>query len=289
MSATDLYFTLPLAVLRSGAGVSDVMDAAISCGIVNAGIGYRKTHGEGLFSLLLEQAREHARRQRQPVDCPPHVPPDLWEAALAGAKVLGVQGGCRAVDATNYQKHQARGAVFLQLRADWMWNATYSARREAGKEVPAGFKQLSWREFRILAAILSAKVNSHGFVFIGWETLQARACGFHSKALYKAGADSLPPHCQPLSRRILRQELEKLETLGYFLRCRYSTGPRGGFMAYSFRHPKRADLVKAIQAWSAANHAFQTKAAANRAADLAAFRTSQRVPSESPVMTAASC
>ena len=47
--------------------------------------------------------------------------------------------------------------------------------------------------------------------------------------------------------------------------------PRGGLTAYSLRHPKREDLATAIEQWAAANHAFQAKAAAHRAADLAAF------------------
>jgi hypothetical protein len=271
VSATDHYYNIPLSILRRGANVLDVLDASLSCGIVNAGIGYRKTHGEALFRPLLEEGQAHAQWQGQPVGCPQRLPTDLWEAALAGAKMLGINGGSRATDTSIYQKCHQTGAVFFRLRSDWMWNALYSARRDAGTEVTTAFKQLSWREFRVLAAILSAKVNTQGFTFLGWETIQARACGFHSKALFKAGAASLPAHCQPLSRRILRQELEKLETLGYFLRCRYSTGARGGYMAYSFRHPKREDLVKAVQAWSAANHAFQTQAATNRTADLAAF------------------
>ncbi len=70
---------------------------------------------------------------------------------------------------------------------------------------------------------------------------------------------------------MLRPDLDKLEALGFFIRCRYSTGTRGGLTAYSFRHPKRDDLVKAIQTWSADNRSFQAKAATHRAADLTAF------------------
>ncbi len=271
MSATDLYFTMPLSILRSGAGELEALGKGLSCGIVNAGIGYRKTHGEALFRILLEEAWAHARKNGAPVECPKNIPAELWEAALAGAKMLGISGSSAAMNTTIYQNYHPAGSVYFRLRSDWMWNALYSARRGAGMEVRADFKQLSWREFRILAAILSAKVNTYGFSFLGWETIQARACGFHSKALFRAGAASLPAHCQPLSRRILRQELEKLEALGYFIRCRYSTGDRGGLMAYSFRHAKREALVNAIKTWRAANQSFQTKAAANRAADLAAF------------------
>ncbi|OYW30987.1 MAG: hypothetical protein B7Z47_02470 [Chthoniobacter sp. 12-60-6] len=271
MSATDLYYTMPLSILRSGSGELEALTRGLSCGIVNAGIGYRKTHGEELFRILLEEAGAHAVEHGGTTECPKNVPAELWEAALAGVKMLNIPGGVSAMDTTIYQKCHQAGAVYFRLRSDWMWNAVLSARRKAGIATQADFKQLSWREFRILAAILSAKVNTYGFSFLGWETIQARACGFHSKALFRAGAASLPAHCQPLSRRILRQELEKLEALGYFIRCRYSTGERGGLMAYSFRHAKRETLVNAIKTWRAANQSFQTQAAANRAADLAAF------------------
>ena len=271
MSATDHYFTAPLALLHSGTGALDVLERCVSCGIVNAGIGHRRTYGEAAFQTLLTTATAGARSQGLPTECPKDVRLYFWQAALAGSQFLGIRGGSCARHAAVYQAQLQPGAVFFRLRADWMWNAIHTARQAAGEEATKDFKPLSWREFRILAAILSAKVNSYGFTFLGWESIQARACGFHSKALLQAGKATLPAHCQPLSRRIIRQELDKLEALGFFARCRYAKGARGGLMAYSLRHPKREGLVAAIKRWAAANHAFQTKAAVQRAEDLAAF------------------
>ncbi len=272
MSTTDLYFTAPLCLLHRGAGAVDVLERCLSCGIVNAGIGHRKMHGESAFQTRVLTATDAARSQGLPTECPGDVRSYFWQAALAGAQILGVRGGSCAQHAAIYQAHLQPGAVFFRLRADWLWGGLYTARKAAGDEVPAHpYKPLSWREFRILAAILSAKVNTYGFTFLGWESIQARACGYHSKALFQAGKATLPPHCQPLSRDVIRAELDKLEALGFFARCRYAKGARGGLMAYSFRHQKREGLADAIKCWAADNHAFQAKAAAHRAADLAAF------------------
>lgn len=160
------------------------------------------------------------------------------------------------------------------MRSEWLWNAVLHARNLEGDHAHRCDKPFTWREFRIIAALLSARVNKLDFAFLGWESIQARACGFHTKALLQAAraAGTLPAHAQPLTRDMIRHDLDKLEALGFFARVRYATGPRGGFTAYSFRHPKRTDLITAVQQWAAANAKFKTKAAANRKADLAAFR-----------------
>lgn len=273
MSRSDLYFTAPLALLRGGSGVLDALESCVSCGIVNAGIGWRKTHGERAFKTLLAGVAAEARSRHLPIDGPPSVRPFFMQAALAGSHILGVQDGACARHAALYQAQLQPRAVYFRMRADWVWNALHTARQTAGVEDPGvrKFKPLTWREFRILAAILSAKVNTYDFTFLGWESIQARACGYHTKALFQAGKDTLPPHCQPLSRRQIRQGLDRLEVLGFFARCRYAKGARGGLMAYSFRHPKRQGLVEAIKEWAAANRSFKQKVDNLRAADRAAF------------------
>lgn len=279
VSAADPYFTAPLSLLHQGTSALDVLERCASCGIVNAGIGYRNTHGEDAFQQKLARAVAKAKAEGEddplPVDAW-HQTPLYLEEALVGAPIVGVKGGSRADDAHTYREHRDPGGVFFRLRADWMWNALHTARQDQGQEVEeepdiAPRKPLTWREFRLLAAILSAKVNSYGFTFLGWESIQARACGFHTKALFQAGKATLPAHCQPLSRDVIRAELTNLEAMGFFARCRYARGARGGLMAYSLRHPKREGLVQDIQRWLAANQAFKAKVTALRAADLAAF------------------
>jgi hypothetical protein len=263
MSAGDKYYTVPLSILRSGTSALDALNSCFSCGMLNAGIGFRKSKPDEFQSRLDALALEHRPRG---------VTLDQWEAAHVGAALLDITGGCRATDVKRYLDNNCAGQVFFRICHDWMWGAILSARREAGMEVKSEFKPLSWREFRILAAVLSGQVNNHGFSFLGWEIIQARACGFHSKKLFNAGKNALPPHCMPFTRDVIRRDVEKLEALGFFARCRYATGTRGGLMAYSFRHPKREELAAAVKLWSDANHSFKIKSAANRAADLEAFK-----------------
>lgn len=278
MSADERYYTLPLSILHSGGSPLQVLNECISCGIVNAGLGYRQVHGEPAFRVLLAQAHADAQAKGQPLQRPPNIQQQLWDAVLAGARLLGIHGGDRAWDVQIHQQHTQAPQVFFRVRHDWMWNAVYHARNLAGNDNHRYEKPLTWREFRVIAAILSAKVNKYDFAFLGWESIQARACGYHTKAAFHAAqaAATLPAHCQPLTRDMIRRTLDKLEALGFFGRCRYSTGPCGGYTAYSFRHPKRADLIAAIQKWAADNDSFKAKAATNRAEDLAAFRGVER-------------
>lgn len=275
MSAGDHYYILPLSILHSGQSALQVLNQCISCGIVNAGLGHRQVHGETAFQALLAQAHADAQARGEAVKRQPNIQQELWDAALAGARLLGISGGSRAGDVQTHQQHtQTPRQVLFRMRHDWMWNAVYHARTLEGDTARPPDKPFTWREFRIIAAILSAKLNSHDFAFLGWESIQARACGYHTKALLQAAqtAGTLPAHCQPLTRDMIRHDLDKLESLGFFGRCRYSTGPCGGYTAYSFRHPRRTDLIAAVQQWAHVKASFKAKAAENRAEDLAAFR-----------------
>jgi hypothetical protein len=292
VSTGDNYFTAPLAALRSGSSALEALETVLACGIVNAGIGYRETKGADAFEALHEEACEHAETQGLPTKPPPRftlkdydgesmtreLSAEAWQAAHAGAKLLGITGGSRATDAQKWATHHRLGQVFFRIKGEWLWNAVRNARREAGREVTQDYKPLSWREFRILAALLSAKVNSYQFSFLGWQSVQARACGFHAKELFNQGTDALPAHCAPLTRQMLRDDCDKLEALGFFARCRYSKGKAGGLMAYSFRHPKRENLQASILEWARDNESFQAKTAAHRASDQEAFTRTNREP-----------
>lgn len=286
MSKGDQYFTAPLAILRSGTSAREALGNALDFGIVSAGIGYQQAHDADEFETLLDEAKRHAEKQNQPTE-PPHrfqlrnadgrpMAPEeskrVWFCALAGAKLLGVSGGNRASDSQTWATHHKPGEVFFKIKSEWLWNAVYTARRDAGKEVETDHKPMSWREFRLLSAILSSKVNTYHFTFSGWESIQARACGFHSKELFEKGRATLPAHCEPLTRQMIRDGCDKLEALGFFARCRYSRGRTGGLMAYSFRHPKREGLQAAVLQWDAANRSFKTKTTAHRASDQEAFK-----------------
>lgn len=281
MSAGDKYFTAPLAILRSGTSALEALSNALDFGIVSAGIGYQQAHDADEFETLLDEAKRHAEKQNQPTKPPPRFQlrdadgkptsceesQRIWFCALAGAKLLGVNGGNREWDSQIWATHHRPDQVFFKIKSEWLWNAIYTARRDAGKEVETDHKPLSFREFRILAGILSAPVSkSAGFVFLGWESVQARSCGFHRKDLFQAGRDTLPMHCQPLSRDQISRTTEALEALKFFLRFRYSKGDRGGKTAYSLRHESREKLAEAVGKFQA-EHGFKSDVANNRAKD----------------------
>lgn len=300
MSDGDRYFTAPLAVLRSGRDVLEALENLMDCGIVSAGLGHRTVHGHAEFEKLVTQARSAAAAAGQASDCPAGVPPHWCDVVLGGAHLLGVRNIDIVRVLEGYQQFREPGQVFFRMRDDWVWNAMLYARNQAGDRSTPYDKPFTWRELRLIAALLSAPVNRHDFTFLGWESIQARACGYHSKALFRAAlagetpspegartlmsasastpphADApphaLPAHCQPLSRDVIRHDLDKLEALGFFGRCRYARGPCGGYTAYTFRHRQRADLLAAVQAWATDKNARKTKIAANRQEDLRAFR-----------------
>lgn len=281
MSKGDRYFKAPLAILRSGQSALDALDAAVCCGLVNAGLGYLETHGEAEFDTLLEQADEAAEKQGLPTTPPPRFTlkdcdgktiaheraAELWKAAHAGAKVCGVSGGNRAKDVQTWAAHTRPKEVFFTIKSEWLWNAVYTARRESGDDVTYEFKPLAWREFRILAAILSAPVNKfYGFVFLGWQSIQSRACGYHKRDLFGASKSELPPHCQPLTRSQIDLTTSRMEVLKFYLRFRYSKGARGGKTAYSFRHETREKLAEAVGKFQA-EYCLKPTVDANRAKD----------------------
>lgn len=286
MSKQDQYFVVPLSMLRKGQNELQSLEYAISYGIVNAGIGYQQAKGEEAFERALDQAKEYAEKQGMPILPPPEFrlktaegenmskeeSNKVWFCAQVGAKILDVKGGNYADFARIWADHHHEGEVFFRIKRQWLWGAFCCARRANGEDVTSEVKPLSWREVRILAAILSAKTNHYDFSFLGWECIQARASGFHSKKLFNNGKKSLPKHCQPLTRQMIRVACNKLESLGFFARCRYSSGKSGGFTAYSFRHPRREDLQNAVIRWSSDNKLFKAITDANRASDLEAFK-----------------
>ncbi|MDB6119563.1 MAG: hypothetical protein JWO08_3344 [Verrucomicrobiaceae bacterium] len=284
MSQEDHYYTLPLSHLRNCASPLETLETAVGIGILNTGLGIEHVRGRTAFAKLLNEARLIARSRDRPVNPPAQLdlvdasgtPVDktrarhLWCAAMVGQEVLGVSGGSLTVHVRDWLKYHRPGEVFFRIRSDWFWQTLLTARRDAGKHQEHIPRPISWREFRLLAGLLSARVNSQDFTFCGWELLQALSCGFHNKEAFERRG-VMPDHCQPLSRHMIREGTETLEAVNFYARCRYSRGKAGGLMAYSFRHPKREDLYAAIQQWDAANHVFKAKTAALRATDLQAF------------------
>lgn len=265
MAKDDKYFTFPLSVLRGGnrnPTALSCLELAVDCGIVNAGKGVSNRCDQDEFIEELERACE---KYEIPESKVPH-----WNSDgahyLVGAKVCGVTlpGGYdfkSAAMAT--QSVSAQNAPFLRMSSKSIWAALDQARHEADHTTKKPERGLSWREFRVLAAILSWPKTKEGFTSPGWESIQFRACGFVNKEDFKK-AKRIPDHLPKLSRRQIRDTLDTLEALEMFARFRLSTGPKGGRMFYSFRH-SRDELAQA--ACQKVNFQDRAKVAQNRAED----------------------
>jgi hypothetical protein len=245
MSKTDHYFTFPLAILHGAKSNIPVtpyscIDLALDCAILGAGRGYRCNHGNEKFAERLNEVYEKlsmATKSR---------PASHTEKAeiLVGAALCGVKLGDTShaylERIAEYAGYVTTGGPLVRMKGSYFWAAFYQARAEADPQEPRPEKGISWREFRILAAILSAKTNRVGFAFIGWETIQARSCGYKTKEEFRK-AESIPDQLTPpLTHKQIRTTCEALEALGFFARFRFSSGGYGGLMAYSFRHDRES-------------------------------------------------
>jgi len=246
MSATDHYFTFPLAVLQGTKDATtavDCLELAVRCGVVNAGIGFRKKHTDDEYRERLDEVIEKQKItfKVKRVDIA-HV---LVGAALCNVSLGGT--GLPYYEAfANDAESVVTGGPLVKMSSTSLWAATYQARWEADTKNPHPERGMSWREFRILAAILSIKTNRFGFCFVGWETIQSRSCGFATKEAFDA-AKTIPDHlAPPPTRKQIRTTCDTLEVLGFYARFRMSSGARGGLTAYSFRHKDREELGNAV-------------------------------------------
>jgi hypothetical protein len=278
MSETK-YFTAPISALRSGTAPVEAVENILNIGIVNTGVGLSNTMPDDEYQEALEEAQKRAAKFNEPQEMPSKdalwcadgsrlgrgEAETLWNQSLVGWHVHRITGGNRTRDAQSWLKLTTPKEVFFKVRSDFLWTAVKTAREEDGLE-----QRISWREFRILAAILSERTNKYGFAFIGWKTIQARACGYHSRKLFEANKEALPSHCEPLTSSKIYATCDKLEALGFYARTQYSKGPRGGFMAYSFKLERKA-LIQAVKNWAAANASFKTKVDSFRDSDRESF------------------
>jgi len=270
------YFRFPLAILQGLnyyephqdygelPSYSDIMEDAISYAVINAGIGYKRNKGQEDFEEELEVAIEEIRSDS--THCYEGVS-DYTKYALVGASICKVSLKS-SFDYDNaswfYQEYSQHVFPLVTMKAEIFWAAFHQARYEDNKgDLPA--RGISWREFRILCAILSVKKNREGFSFVGWQEIQARSCGMLRKP-YKA-TKRIPEHLTtPYSQKQIKRTCDRLEALNFFTRCRHSKGNRGGFMAYSFKHSPE-DLRKAVGRWASFRRGDSIRQ--NRAADLA--------------------
>lgn len=247
---SDKYFTFPLSILN-GANkkptVNSCLELALDYGAYNAGLGFFRNHDREDFEEKLELACDYYNLSQE------HVKQASFErhCYLVGAKICGIAFKWEFSDfyestktATTFVKRRALSKEpLIRISASFLWAAIKQARYEdSGFEKPE--RGISWREFRVLIAILSWPTTKEGFTSIGWESIQFRSAGFLNKKEFKA-ATQIPDHLPTLSRKQIRGTLDTLEALNFFARFRLSSGTRGGRFFYSFRH-SRDELAKAV-------------------------------------------
>ena len=218
MSDNGNYFTFPLAVLHAGKSPLRCIDLAINCGMLSAGKGFRHLNDNEDFEEKIEKICEEQNIGKTAR------PGSHTEAAeiLVGSSICNVTLGRHSrphlESLTNLVARVPKDGAFVRMKSDFIWPALEQARAEEQPASPWPGKGISWREWRILAAILSVRRNRADFAFIGWETIQARACGFTTKKGLR-DAESIPDHLSPsLSRRQIRDTTDQLENLGFYAR-----------------------------------------------------------------------
>lgn len=248
MDASAKYLSFPLTLLRVASSEVQFFQDAAGYAAVNAGTGYAKLYGHEDLKAL---SRSVLQMQED----------TMFAHGIVGAHVCGMQLGDRSGKSAHetFFRVQSLCAESPKVRVSskWFWTAAQTA----DGEQQSGH-QISWDEFRILVAILSGQVNHFGFTVLGWEAIQHRACGFHRKSDFRnfqRSGEPWPDHCIPLGRKAIRNKVDRLESLKFFLRHRISKGERGGLSAYSFRHStgseeqRRRALAEDCEKWQAFN------------------------------------
>lgn len=276
MSKSDSYLTFPLAILNgensdpNGSSLVatplNCMELALYCGILGAGKGFRHHHGQDAYKARLEEVCDQLGMGKSSYPGPSTANGEV----LVGAAICGVRLGnydsSRLGRIADCAENVTKGGPLVRMKSAFFWAALKQARAESDPNTPWPARGISWREFRILAAILSAKINRAGFAFIGWEAIQARSCGYTTKEAFLK-AETIPDHLAPaLTHKMIRTTCDTLEALGFYARFHFSSGSRGGLMAYSFRHD-RDELAKAVCDF--VNFRDRAQIKANRADDAA--------------------
>jgi hypothetical protein len=256
----------PLSLLRAGNSEDSAIRAILWTAVRNVGIGFRATREEIEFRALCDQGEDYWENGD------PDLNADDRELVSVGAALLGLgrlpSGPIIQIALT--EASQLRDTPYLHLKPEFLWSLLREHSGYGRPDLPEGDesrRRMSWREFRVLCAIISAKVNKHGFTFLGWEAIAARASGFprNGEASEMAMREEIPRHSELLTRSKIVATVDKLEALKFFMRFRYSRGSRGGYMAYSIRHKTREDLAAAVIDWAGYKEKSVT---ANRKADL---------------------
>jgi hypothetical protein len=130
---SENYFTFPLAVLQGNKPVttaSECLELAVRCGVLNAGIGFRKnnTHEEFMDRLdsIIEENEitwkvgHHSDRANVLVGA------SICNVSLGGTSPSHLEGFIAAVQGV------PTGGAFVKMASKYLWPAVYQARAGSG-------------------------------------------------------------------------------------------------------------------------------------------------------------
>lgn len=247
MAASDPYFRFPLSALALPWTPVEILDSIISYGVVSAGLGAEKNDENTFRGIAAENPLEGEPEETETDEY------DWWLRVCAGARLTKVRITTWRSTWDSYRETEFKtGALHLKsalvtIKAQWVWSALNTALEEEGRDARAGDSGwLTWREFRVLCAVLSV-IGIKPFAWISAATLAHRVCGYTSAASMKGRKPTRA--CPLLTRRMLETTLGRLEINRFFLRCRLSRNPlgKGGRTAYSVRHADRKALIDDIR------------------------------------------
>ena len=227
MSATDPYFTFPLSALRCGNSPYDMIDSLRCYGIVYAGL---KTPQERFYELYSQAVQEFS------IKTLPSPSNQVGRAVLVGAMVCNVRIDEWQDTMKRYRAvHSYCGASawHLRMKSNWLARALDTALVEArlqplNNDFDYLSKRITFREFRILAAVLSATA-SKPYDWLSSKTIQCRASSFMRGNDFGDGNGAdIPAFLKPpLTRYQIDQTTKDLEPWGFFARFRLSSGKYG--------------------------------------------------------------
>ena len=195
----DGYFRFPLAALAHGGEPIASLNAIINCGVVNAGIGLRQTslsHYQGLLAASDIWGAEFLKLDPGSPEIP------QLNDVCAGLQLMRrTTHDWRRIRDSHAQLTQPQhtgkwwpeppqSQALVTMKASWVWHALYTERhwRHSAANVPEDWdptrQWLSWREFRVLCAVLSV-IGKKPFAWISTATLAHRVLGFTSAKFHR--------------------------------------------------------------------------------------------------------
>jgi hypothetical protein len=196
--AKDGYLRFPLAALAYGDDAGASLSAIIYCGVVNAGIGLRQTslsHYHGL--LAASDIWEEEFLKLDPDG------PEVQQLSdvCAGLKLMSLTSNdwrrvrdnharlTQPQQTSQWWSEPPQNQALVTMKASWVLHALFTERhRRHSAHLPEDWdptrQWLSWREFRVLCAVLSV-IGKKPFAWISTATLAHRVLGFTSAKFHR--------------------------------------------------------------------------------------------------------